>query len=240
MPGTIDLTDPQQLSAFVTALKKAGLGGGSSGGSSSPAPQSSFGNPSFGNFNKATESATKETGNFVKSVLEADTSLASYTKKMGNIIPMFQGVINSTASTIHFLENMNGTFQNMSKVGAGFNGDLGALAAGAGAARMSIGAFATLIGNNSQNLTTLGGSVNQGAKRFAELSRAMFEDGAVIQGMTNLGYSLEESNELLMDNAAMLGRQARLRGMSDQDVTASYIEYGEKHCYDGRNQRRKC
>ena len=223
MPGTIDLTDPQQLSAFVTALKKAGLGGGSSGGSSSPAPQSSFGNPSFGNFNKATESATKETGNFVKSVLEADTSLASYTKKMGNIIPMFQGVINSTASTIHFLENMNGTFQNMSKVGAGFNGDLGALAAGAGAARMSIGAFATLIGNNSQNLTTLGGSVNQGAKRFAELSRAMFEDGAVIQGMTNLGYSLEESNELLMDNAAMLGRQARLRGMSDQDVTAATL-----------------
>ena len=51
----------------------------------------------------------------------------------------------------------------------------------------------------------------------------MFEDGAVIQGMTNLGYSLEESNELLMDNAALLGRQARLRGMSDQDVTEATL-----------------
>ena len=71
MSGTIDLTDQQQLNAFVTALKRAGLGGSSGGGSSpTPTPNSSFGNPSFGDFSKGAKDATKATGGFVKNVLE--------------------------------------------------------------------------------------------------------------------------------------------------------------------------
>ena len=223
MAGTIDLTDRQQLQAFVEALKQAGIGGtGSQQQPINRGTNSSNSGSGFAGFKGSGEAGGVIEG-FIKGMVNADTSVKSYTKNLSKTIPIFGGLISKGADVLGFMEGMNSTFQNMSKVGAGFNGDLGALAAGAGAARMSIGAFATMIGNNSQNLTTLGGSVNQGAKRFAELSRAMFEDGAVIQGMSNLGYSLEESNELLMDNAALLGRQARLQNMSDEDVTQATL-----------------
>jgi len=212
---------PENINTLAKAIQKA------QSGSSSSINRGTTSTNSGSGFSGLSSSGAKDAGGavskFVEKMVNANTSVAAFTKDLGNALPIVGGLVTTGADVVKFLEGMNTTFQNLSKVGAGFNGDLGALAAGAGAARMSIGSFATLIGNNSANLTTLGGSVNQGAKRFAELSRSMFEDGNVIQGMTNLGYSLEESNELLMDNAALLGRQARLRGMSDEDVTQATL-----------------
>lgn len=207
---------------LAKALIKA-QGGGSSSTPSSGGGGGGGGGNSIKNFSSSLSDAEKSAKGFTASLFDPNKSVSSFTEGITKPIPILNTFGKATAEVIGFLEESNRTFQNLSKVGAGFNGDLGALSAAAGNARMTIGAFANMVGNNAQNLTTLGGSVNQGAKRFAELSRAMFEDGDVIGGMTNLGYSLEESNELLLDNAALLGRQARLRGMSDGDVAQATL-----------------
>jgi len=148
---------------------------------------------------------------------------------LGGRLPGFlgdsiEGLAGLAGVGVGFLEETNATFQNLSKVGAGFNGDLGALRAGAAQTRLPLDQFANLVGRNAQALAGLGSSVNQGARRFTELSRAMFEDGQTIEGMMNLGYTLEEANAALIDNAELLGRQRMLQGMSDQQVAQATLQ----------------
>ena len=89
---------------------------------------------------------------------------------MLSTIPIFKAFSGVVGDGIGFLEESNAVFQQLSKVGAGFNGDLGALRAGAADTRLPLGEFASLIGSNSELLAGLGAGVNQGAKRFAQLS----------------------------------------------------------------------
>ena len=152
------------------------------------------------------------------------TNLAGRLPGVGGALEFFGGTI---TGMVGYLEATNATFQSLSKVGAGFNGDLGALRSAAANARMPLDAFANLVGRNSQALAGLGAGVNGGARRFAELSRAMFEDGQVIRGMTNLGYTLEEANEFLLDNATLLRRQAMLEGMGPDQVAQATLRMAE-------------
>lgn len=216
------LTVGQLKAALVGALQKAGIGSnnqqqlpsGSGGGSST-------------NFGKGINNATTKIGSFARFLEGQSSVVENLTDQTTVLPPIFKSLGGTAVDFVNYLDNTQRTFQALSKVGAGFNGDLGALRAATANSRMTLDQFANMVGNNAQNLTVLGGSVNQGAKRFSELSRVMFEDGKVIQGMSNLGYSLEESNELLLTNASLLGRQAMLTGMSDQAVTQATLDMAQ-------------
>ncbi|MDA8897239.1 hypothetical protein N9I97_00540 [bacterium] len=217
------LTVGQLQNALVGALKKAGVGSNNQQTSSS----SSSGGGGTTNFGKGVSNSVSALGGFAR-FLGGQSSIVENLQSQTKILPPVFSAIGMAASEfLSYLDDTQRTFQSLSKVGAGFNGDLGALRAGAANTRLPLDQFANMIGNNAQNLTALGGSVNQGAKRFSELSRVMFEDGRVIQGMSNLGYSLEESNEMLLTNASLLGRQAMLTGMSDQAVTQATLDMAQ-------------
>ena len=201
------------INQLVDALKSVG--------NNAPRNNTTPGNSRNTNFN------TKEVGEAYTSltgfIAAAGGDVTSFAKAMGGGalgIKLFSGIIENSAG---YIEGLNNTFQNLSKVGAGFNGDLGALAAAASNTRMQVGEFADVVGTNAKDLAGLGAGVNQGAKRFSELSRAMFEDGQVIEGMLNLGYNIRESNEALLDNATLLSRQQRLTGMSDNEVAQATL-----------------
>ena len=119
----------------------------------------------------------------------------------------------------------------MSKVGGGFNGDLGAFSAAAAQARLRTDQLASMIASNSTAFAGLGAGVNGGTKRFADLSRAMFEDGQVIEGMANLGYNLEEANAALLDNATILRREQAVNGMSDAAVAQATLEMAKNMAF---------
>ena len=229
MTGTIDLTDPAQARAFAQILRDAN-GGGSSFG----ARPSSSTTPPGSNFSGAGESAGGIFKDFTGVIQRSGGSVRDFSGEMNSLagrLPIVGGALNlfggSVTNMVGYLEDTQRVFQNLSKVGAGFNGDLGALRSAAAMTRMPLDQFANLIGRNSQALAGLGAGVNGGAKRFAELSRAMFEDGQVIRGMMNLGYTLEEANEFLLDNATLLRRQAMMDGMSDQQVTRATLAMAE-------------
>ena len=182
---------------------------------------SASGNSKFG---PALERAGSAAQGFTGFIGQAGGSVNDFAKQMAGGAVGFKLFGGALDNSLGYVEGLNQTFQNLSKVGGGFNGDLGALAAAASNTRMQVGEFADVVGNNAKDLAGLGAGVNKGAQRFSELSRAMFEDGQVIEGMLNLGYNIRESNEALLDNATMLSRQQRLTGMSDDAVAQATLE----------------
>ena len=125
------------------------------------------------------------------------SGVAKEAGKIMNVLPGLGGALSSlTVETVKYLERSQASFNALAKSGAGFEGNLGELNRAAAATRLPLDQFTKLVGSNAQNLTALGGGVNEGARRFAELSNAMFQEGA-IDGFTLK--TLEEFNEFLMD-----------------------------------------
>ena len=109
----------------------------------------------------------------------------------------------------NILLESNQTFMNLSKVGAGFNGDLGELRMGAAMTNMRLGDFANMVGSNSQLLSGFAGGVEGGIRQFRTLSDEMMR-GPISQ-FQNLGFSIEEANEFILKNMEAQRRQARFR-----------------------------
>jgi len=124
-----------------------------------------------------------------------------------------------------YVEDTQGVFQALSKVGAGLNGNLGDLRTQAARTRMPLDAFANMVANNAQQLTGLGGSVTDGARKFAAMSEAMFSGPApLIDGFMNMGMSIEEANEFVIKNTELTRRQAMITGMTEMEQVAAAQE----------------
>lgn len=135
-------------------------------------------------------------------------------KDIAGLVPtdLLKNIAGAGVSAISYIENTQDTFRALSKVGAGLNGNLGELQVTASKTRMPIDTFANMVGNNSTLLAGFGRGVSDGAKNFANLSNAMYEEG-VIEGFMNLGMTIEEANEFTLKNTELTRRQARLTNM---------------------------
>jgi len=204
--------DPQDRDAIVDAIS---AGFAKAGTSKPPAPSSSStgGNP----VKDAGATLNKATSGFGRVLDQGGGSLTSAAKDFSNMLPSVLSSVGSAGtSIIKTLEDSQTVFQNMAKVGGGLGGDLGQIRAEAGKARMPLDSFANMVSNNASALAGLGGSVSDGAKRFADLSNAMFEEG-VIDGFMNLGYNIEEANEFVMKNTELTRRSSMLSSRSDAE-----------------------
>tara|TARA_B110000971_G_scaffold157512_1_gene160857 strand:+ start:1500 stop:3563 length:2064 start_codon:yes stop_codon:yes gene_type:complete len=223
-------------SGSITALANAISGSINTGGT--PNSPSNRNNPSNNsrNFNPTgfkgalgdLAGVTTRAGGSVSQFAGDMTSLTSKIPGIGGAFKFFGGAV---TDSIGYLENLNATFQGLSKVGGGFNGDLGAFSAAAAQARLRTDQLASMIASNSTAFAGLGAGVNGGTKRFADLSRAMFEDGQVIEGMSNLGYNIQESNAALLDNATLLRRQQAVSGMSDAAVAQATLDMAKNMAF---------
>ena len=135
-------------------------------------------------------------------------------KDIAGLVPtdLLKNIAGAGVSAISYIENTQDTFRALSKVGAGLNGNLGELQITASKTRMPIDTFANMVGNNSTLLAGFGRGVSDGAKNFANLSNAMYEEG-VIEGFMNLGMTVEEANEFVLKNTELTRRQSRLTNM---------------------------
>jgi len=199
------------LANAISSARPNNAGTNSNNTSSSPR--------NFGNITALGDAAGTAAG-FLNS---AGSGVEYIAKKLGDNFGFLGDAVGGAAT---YLTDTQSVFRNLSKVGAGFNGDLGALRAGAAQTRMPLDMFANMVGNNATALLGLGASVNKGTARFTQLSAAMFNDG-VIDGMMNLGYTIEEANELLLTNAAATRRSQMLSGSSDSEVAAATLRMAE-------------
>ena len=202
----MDFTKEELATAIVSALRTTGLNssGSSTGGSSGGATSSASGT-------KFAVAAGKASGEAVGNFLDNQ-----FNKAGGDAA----GAINKTIGKIPFVGTAlagfgdivletNQTFKNLSKVGAGFNGNLGELRMGAADTHMQLGEFANMVGSNSELLSGFAGGVQGGIKQFRILSDEMLR-GPISQ-FQNLGMSVEEANEFIISNMETQRRDARFR-----------------------------
>ena len=207
----MDFTKDELATAIVSALRTTGLnssgsssGGSSSGGSSGGATSSASGTKFAVAAGKASGEAV---GNFLDNQFnKAGAGAAGAINKTIGKIP-FVGT--ALAGFGDIVLETNETFKNLSKVGAGFNGNLGELRMGAADTHMQLGEFANMVGSNSELLSGFAGGVQGGIKQFRILSDEMLR-GPISQ-FQNLGMSVEEANEFIISNMETQRRDARFR-----------------------------
>jgi hypothetical protein len=213
------MADEVELSADSIKALAAAINSARPNNASTNSNNTSSSPRNFGNLT-ALGTAAGEAAGFLNS---AGSGVEFIAKKLSDNFGFLGDAVGGAAT---YLTDTQSVFRNLSKVGAGFNGDLGALRAGAAQTRMPLDMFANMVGNNATALLGLGASVNKGTARFTQLSAAMFNDG-VIDGMMNLGYTIEEANELLLTNAAATRRSQMLSGSSDSEVAAATLRMAE-------------
>ena len=205
----MDFTKDELATAIVSALRTTGLdsGGSNSGGvvgkgnSSSSTAGTKFAAAAGKASGEATASFLDNQFNKAGGDLDKTINKAIFGKLpvVGKGLAGFGDIVIET----------NQTFKNLSKVGAGFNGNLGELRMGAADTHMQLGEFANMVGSNSELLSGFAGGVQGGIKQFRILSDEMLR-GPISQ-FQNLGMSVEEANEFIISNMETQRRDARFR-----------------------------
>lgn len=195
--------------AIVEAIRE----GFKSAPSPTPAPGNNNNSPDVsGKLYKSTEG-------FGRILDEGGGSIRNFTRDFNKALPeVLQGFGGAIGNVAGYIEDTQGVFQSLQKSGLGLGGNLGDLRVQAARTRMPLDQFANMVSKNSQQLVGLAGNASDGAKRFADLSNAMFKgDPSPIEGFMNLGYSIEEANEFVIKNTELNRRQAMLQGMTDAE-----------------------
>ena len=143
--------------------------------------------------------------------------------KLQSVAELFGGAVNVATA---FIEDNVNVFRELSRVGGGLNGDIFELQTSSARAGLGLRDFAQISIDNAENFVRLGGSVNQGTKRFAELSNRM-RQSKVVDQLMNLGMTLTEANQFLAKNTTLNIRQAnamRRAGKSEQEIQDAQLD----------------
>ena len=195
--------------AIVGAIREGFKSPGGSGGGGTPGNAGT----DFG------KTLAKNVGSGFTGILDVMLNKAG-----GTVADNASKISGAAGKFVNYIESTNSVFQSLSKVGGGLNADLSDLRMSSAMTRLPLEQFANLIGQNSRELAGFSGGVSAGAKRFSELSKSMFEDGQLINGFMNLGMTIEESNEFLMENMQLDRRRRRLENMTNREQVESALE----------------
>lgn len=155
-------------------------------------------------------------------------NLSNFASAIDNV-PIAGFAAGVMSGLMDYADETQQVFQSLSKVGAGFNGNLMELRQGAADTRMTLGDFAGMVSQNSEALAGFTGGVQGGVRRFRELSNAMFSgDAPVIDGFQRLGFTLNESNEFILKNMEIQQRNAKMRGPGgDEEMLQASLRMAE-------------
>ena len=115
-------------------------------------------------------------------------------------------------------------YQQAASAGASFSGSVGEFAGVASQAGMDMKTFGAFIRSNSQAMQELGGTTEEGAKRFGAISKQLRDNAS---GLYALGYSTEDLNKGIAGFVKTSGNAGRASKMTqDQlaDGARSYLK----------------
>ena len=229
------------LKEILKALK-SGRGGGSGGGAGAGAgggaggvgPEMKKAKKETGEFSKSIADTTTFVDDFGSGLRKATKGLLGFAGDLlgsaydfgetllftGNRMSDLAGAIplvgGPLGNLVGLAEGLVDNFRNLSESGAGFSNNIFNIARAAANAEMPLGMFAETVAQNSNELSRLGGSVTEGAKRFGRISKNLRTSEQDFLGM---GYTMEGVNEGLIAYTEEMARSGRLRGMSDAQLT---------------------
>jgi hypothetical protein len=163
-----------------------------------------------------------------------------FTNNQGNASAMFGqlagmgGVVGLVASGFQkvaaFQEQNLKLYQDMTKSGVTFSGSLIDARKASSEMYLSMDELQGLIKNNSAQISTLGGTTEQGMQSFRKLNTE-FQNSQLGKDLRSLGFTAFESSEALIQFSALTGKagmQDANRSLQVQAATASYLEELDK------------
>jgi len=119
-------------------------------------------------------------------------------------------------------ESVTKSFQDAASSGATFGGSVNRFAGAASAAGMTMEQFGSFIRSNTEAMIGFGGTTEQGAKRFTEVSRAV---RATSSDLYALGFGTKEINQGIANYGKLLRTQGIQEGKSTADLTKGAKAY---------------
>ena len=165
--------------------------------------------------------------NTLSSLKKSTNALGQQFERLGNIAlgGIFSGIATAGRALVGFFTNSVDSFRRTSDVGASFNNDLVELRRTAAASAMPLEMFAESVAKNSRILAAFGGSVTQGAQRFATLTREL-RTGDIGTRFMGMGMTMSDLNDYMAEYLDLEMKAGRMEGKSDADLlqgTQNYI-----------------
>ena len=137
---------------------------------------------------------------------------------------IFSGMITTGGFLIDTLKESYEGFKETSAVGATFNNNMIELQQSAAKANMSLSDYVKVVGTNSTALASLGGSVTEGAKRFADLSGEMSR-GDIGEKFRAMGMTTADMNEGMLTYIDLQSRSGNITKMTNKELKEGATAY---------------
>jgi hypothetical protein len=165
---------------------------------------------------------------------ESMTKLVDGTAQVSDVFSAFRNagpIISTLAAGFEKLANIQQQnfdgYQKLTDVGVGFGGSLNDLRQGALSTYLTLDQFQNVVRKNSQLLSMLGGTADQGSKNFVALSSSLIKSNAGAHLM-DLGYTTEQVNEGLASYLTMSGGRTQKELQNTNKITEASAEYMEQ------------
>lgn len=187
----------------------------------------------------AVKDATVETNRFARSLGGAVAAglgaLAASTLGLGKAFwnnttsveefaSLLPGVGRLLAPLGAYVDESVSAFRSLSSSGAAFGGSITNMRNAAASMEISLSEMTSLFTEQAPALASLGGTVEEGAARFAKMNKNIKATGD-FRALMEMGFSVEQVNEGMADYISLQARQGRLQGQSTEQLAAGSARY---------------
>ena len=142
-----------------------------------------------------------------------------------NSIPIVGGLLAGVFGAVAAAaEKQLGSYQALANSGATFGGSMNAMTNAASGAGLTVEQFSKIVAANGQAMVALGGTTEQGAKRFADLGKKMKTSGLGDE-LLRMGYSTEGVNQGMASYIQVMGSNGRLQNASTAQLAQGSATY---------------
>ena len=188
-----------------------------------------FGNKLMGFAQKISDAAAdviKFAGNTAGAGLSMK-EVGGFAESMGQKLPRFGAALGAGAGVvIGHTANLADSFDQLTRTGAAFSGNLFDIERAAANSYLSLEQFTGVIRENSASLAVFGGTSKLGVQRFVALNQELQTTSR--ERLRYLGISAEESAELLGEYMTMQQRNTQFQGMSVRQQTQAAANFSEE------------
>ena len=165
-----------------------------------------------------------EASNVMGVFTSGEGSISQVYKSMDRLFPGIGAVATSFVKLAEFQEKQLAAYQDLTNSGISFGGSLTNLRMAASNTYMTMDQFSNLMKNNSAALSKMGGTVDDGARAFVNMSHSLLSSKAG-DNLRALGYTSEQVNQGLLDYIAISGGRTKEELSNTKALTQSATEY---------------
>lgn len=176
-------------------------------------------------FNQLTGVIGKVDGGFqamnkaITGTIETYANMGDSLERAARVVPIFGSMLGSVASAS---VKLNDAFLDSAKSGAGFGGSVREFARSASEAGMTLENFGRFISKNGEGLLAFGGTTEEGARRFTQVSKALRQTSNELYA---LGFSTEDINQGLANYGDLLRKQGLQGTKTNAELAAGAKNY---------------